>query len=627
LLLGVGSERPVAAADDIIELDPVVVSASYAPTALSDTASSVTVVGRPEIERQRWRSVVELLRGVPGLHIDLPGGRGGVSSVYLRGGDPNFTVVMVDGIVMNDPTNSRGGSFDFSTLDIESIERVEIVRGAGSAVHGSDALAGVINIVTRPGTTTPERTLHAEVGARGEVAASATAAGPAAVGTYAITAAYVDDGAPVDGSELRNWTLTGRAGLDLDEETWLEAVARYAVSDRRSFPEDSGGPEFAVLRETDSREESELMLGVELGREVSEAFDYRLRASYVRRGADLVSPGVAPGRRDPVGIPASSSEDRFDRLDARFIGDAEMRRETLWMTLGIDARSESGTSESTIRLGEVPIAGRFSVSRTSYAPFAELRWSPIPGAMLTGSARLDVPDDFDAELSTRLALRYEAMGAGTVVRASYGEGFKLPSFFALGHPLVGNPRLRPEASDGADLGVEQALFGDRASIGATVFSGRFFDLVDLEEGPPPRLVNRAKVIARGIEIAADVAAREDLTLAARMTYTDTDIVGVDEELRNRPRWRAGATLAWRPRPALDATLGLLYVGTLLDSSIPTGDRELDPYLRLDASARWSPRPNFQLSIAIDNLLDAEYEEVLGFPAPGVAARLRLRVGY
>ena len=136
--------------EQAVELEPVVVTATVAPTPLGRTTAPVTVISHEQIAAQQATSVTELLRQVPGVHIDQAGARGGISSVYVRGSDPNFTVVLIDGVKVNDPTNSRGGSFDFSTLSTDNIERIEIVRGPLSAVYGSDALGGVIDIITRP---------------------------------------------------------------------------------------------------------------------------------------------------------------------------------------------------------------------------------------------------------------------------------------------------------------------------------------------------------------------------------------------------------------------------------------------------------------------------------------------
>ncbi|MEZ4546331.1 MAG: TonB-dependent receptor plug domain-containing protein [Thermodesulfobacteriota bacterium] len=132
-------------------LEPVVVTGTLNPASLSQTPASVTVITREQIEERNPSSVAEILQQVPGLYVDQPASRGGVTSVYIRGGDPNFTLVLIDGVKVNDPTNNRGGSFDFSTLSPDNIERIEIVRDPMSSLYGSDALSGVINIVTKKG--------------------------------------------------------------------------------------------------------------------------------------------------------------------------------------------------------------------------------------------------------------------------------------------------------------------------------------------------------------------------------------------------------------------------------------------------------------------------------------------
>jgi outer membrane cobalamin receptor len=139
-----------ASTEKALELEPVVVTATVAPTPLGQTTAPVTIISREQIAVQQATGVTDLLRQVPGVHIDQAGARGGISSVYVRGSDPNFTVVLIDGVKVNDPTNSRGGSFDFSTLSTDNIERIEIVRSPLSAVYGSDALGGVINIRVVP---------------------------------------------------------------------------------------------------------------------------------------------------------------------------------------------------------------------------------------------------------------------------------------------------------------------------------------------------------------------------------------------------------------------------------------------------------------------------------------------
>jgi outer membrane cobalamin receptor len=152
------------------------------------------------------------------------------------------------------------------------------------------------------------------------------------------------------------------------------------------------------------------------------------------------------------------------------------------------------------------------------------------------------------------------------------------------------------------------------------FSNTFKNAVDLQEGPPPLLVNRSKITGEGIETDVSFQARPDLYLSSHLTYVDTDIEGTGEELRNRPKWRGGFTALWRPFSSLVVNVETLYVGRSLDSSIPTGDRYLDAYTRANLAMTWSVSPKWRYSLAVDNLFNTDYEEAIGFPAPGISLR-------
>jgi len=164
-------------------LPPVIVSASRIPSPPGETVTSTTVIGKAEIEAKQPVSLTELLRNVPGVHIDQNGGRGGVASIYTRGADPNFTLLLVDGIQMNDPLNSRGGSFNLSNLDVAGIERIEIVRGPLASVYGSAAIGGVINIITRRGGSEPQGSVELSGGRFGYGRTALTSSGAKAYST------------------------------------------------------------------------------------------------------------------------------------------------------------------------------------------------------------------------------------------------------------------------------------------------------------------------------------------------------------------------------------------------------------------------------------------------------------
>lgn len=609
-----------------LTLDPIVVSATRIATPLLEMPLSATVITREEIEARRPASTVDLLRQIPGLHIDQSGGPGSMSSVYIRGSDPNFTLILIDGVKVNDPTNSRGGSFDFSSLDPGSIERIEVIRGPLSAIYGSDAMGGAINIVTRRGTAEPAFAVEGEAGRYAYYRAGLEARGPLGPGNFAVTAAYVDNGDPVEGGSFIGTSVNASVHLPPSETTWLRLAARFADTHSEAFPDDSGGPEFAVRRDLDDRDGQEVTATVAFGHRIVPEWEYNLAVGYYDRREDFSSPGVAPGIRDPFGIPPNASDTTFRRTS--LVGNTLVTvTEGVQVTVGLQAEFESGSSDGALFPGGTPVPTRFSLDRAVYAPFLEALYASPFGLTVHGGLRIDYPDDFDHEVSPWVGALYRIATTGTSIKANWGHGFRLPSFFALGNPIVGNPDLKPETSESVDVGVAQDLWNGRATLGATLFHSRFFDLIDLDEGPPPRLVNRSEVTARGIELGLDIRPTDTLNITTHLTFTDTNIRGTDEELRNRPRWRGGLQARWRPATKVLLSLGILYVGEVQDSSIPTGDRTLGDYVRVDVAATWRPHPNWRLSLAVDNLFDADYEEAVGFPAPGITRRITAQFSF
>jgi outer membrane receptor protein involved in Fe transport len=328
--------------------------------------------------------------------------------------------------------------------------------------------------------------------------------------------------------------------------------------------------------------------------------------------------------RDPFGIPASVTDNLFRRYEVTMRHLFSVAR-GVQFSVGAQGQFEHGRSNGS--LVGIPDPLNFRLSRDIWAPFFEVQLSPLAGLLVQGGVRLDLPEGFDPEVSPRVGVAYTVAVTQTTLRVNWGEGFKLPSFFSLAHPIVGNPNLVPETSQSIDVGVSQALWGRRVSLGVAYFFSEFTNLVDFDEGPPPMLVNRSRVTAEGVEASLQVQPWPVLSLIAHLTYVHTDIKGTAEELRNRPEWRGGLSVSWRPLSGLEVNLHTLVVGQVLDSSIPTGDRELDPYARVDLVATWAVTRHWQLFLAVDNLFNADYEEVIGFPAPEINPRGGVRARF
>ncbi len=397
-------------------------------------------------------------------------------------------------------------------------------------------------------------------------------------------------------------------------------MSRYNSSASASFPDDSGGEMFAVRRDAEDRDADELSVGLEFGGQIGRRWDYTIKASYYDRDEAVSSPGVAPGSRDPFGIPPNSSDSRFERTHLAATGNISLTR-ALTLSLGVDAQREEGRSDSELVIAGFPVAGHFELDRKTHASFMEAKISPNDAVTLHVGLRVDNPEDFRSETSPRLGMAYRIASSQTTLRANWGKGFKLPSFFALGNAIVGNSSLQPETSESFDVNVTQKIWNDQSHIGVTFFDSRYFDLVDLDEGPPPQLVNRSEVSAKGVELFAESRPVVSLWLNGHVTYTKTDIKDSDQPLRNRPKWRGGLSARWQPKSNAIYHIGVSYVGDVEDSSIPTGARTLESYVAVDAAVTWSQSEDWSIAFAVDNLFDADYEEAVGFPAPGVTPRI------
>ena len=605
----------------------IIVTGSRVATTPENIAANVTVLERDEFDVEKPAQLADVLQRVAGVHVDQVGGRGGTGSVYVRGADPNYTLVLVDGVRVNDPTNARGGSFDLSALDMADVERVEIARGPYSAVYGGDALAGVINIITR---RAPSARGHASLDAMGGAydthEVSLNAGGPAAAGNWNVGFSDAREGELVRGNEYASQRLSGGIDTAFGTATSVSASARYSETEREGFPDDSGGYEFAEIRDVERRKAEEGVFGVGLNVRAGAA-TFALTLGYFDRNDHIDSPGIAPGIRDPFGVPPSIVDTNLERFTATFTGTQKLS-DLVTLAYGAEWQREEGASDGSLDFGGgFVLPTSFALTRTSWAPFAEVRLDSTFGLSTQAGVRIDYPDGYSSVTSPRLRVAYEFADSGFTVAGAWGKAFKLPSLYALGHPLVGNPDLVPERGESSELELSQALLEGAARWSVTFFDGEFRNAIDFDSGPPPMLVNRNRVDTSGFELAGQLDVGEQWRLDASVTNAKSEIASTGGQLRNRPEWRAGFGAHWAPSAALKFSAAATYVGESFDSSIATGDVDLPAYTRVDVSAVWQISPRLQTYLVVDNLTDQQYEQFVGFEVRGIAPRLGVKLSF
>ena len=580
-----------------------------------NAGSNAGVLDAATIQARDPGSVADLLRDLPGVFVQQSGGRGSVVSLITRGAKPNFTLVLLDGVKANDPTNTRGGSYDFSTLDLNDIQRVELVRGPASAIYGSDAVGGVINIITRHGGDTPEAALTADGGSFGYARVAGHVSGPIGGATGNVGLSYNDNGMPVDGSTLKGTNLDGALTLPEFADTTISLNGRYGGSIATSFPDSSGGPRLALLRSLDHRDIEEGVFGASARRDLTTWWNAGLDYGFYDRGSTGTSPGVAPSQQTPTGIPANGDDARFTRNEVTFTN-----RVTpfagLDAAIGMDMQAEHGVDDGYLQFGPSKLPTHFALDRTMWSGFAEARYT-IADLTLSGSGRYDSVGPAD-HFSPQARADYVLPGWGTRFQLLWGKAYKLPSFYALGNPIVGDPNLKPEEAENFEGGVTQKLW-DLGSWKFEAYSTNYRNLIDFQPGAVPKLVNLSSVHVRGLETSLDIV-WGSLTATPRLSYTHARNQLTGAALRDVPSWLAGATLQWRPSPDWDVSFDLNHVGSLLDNSVPTGDVTLPGHVRADLAAHYKLLPNLALQLGVDNVFNAQYEDVVGFPAPGAIVR-------
>lgn len=585
-------------------------------------AAQTTVLDADDMRLINSASSVDLLRNSVGIDVVQPGGPGGVTELFIRGAESNFTVVTVDGVRMNDTTHSRGGGFDLSTLNPDEIERVEILRGPLSAIYGSDALAGAINIKTRDPRASAPFVGRVEGGNDGFLRAytgvtfpvSAQANGPVA----SVSASYLDAGEPVPHSTAKTRTFAAKLDWLRSEDRKIDYSVRKVNRQRSGYPSASGGYEYAVSDELETAEADDLTAAAHWQERFSEALLMDVRLTHFNRSENVDSPAVDGGVLGaPIPAAQSESELRRNKFEGFAVWQAAKASSApLKIVLGASIETEHGENTTVYDYG-FPLEGAFDLSRDTHAVFTELNYHKADGLDVFASARWDKTENVEGELSSKLALRYP-LAESTFIGFSWGEAFKLPSFYAVADSLVGNPDLLPESSDTMELLFEQFLLNSKLKLTGTVFDSSYTNLIDFDFATF-KMVNVASVDVTGAEAEALYRIKPNIELGIHTTYTDYH-VEEGEPLDGRPNWRGGLFGEWHTGD-WSSRLHWSMSGKRTSTSTATGRVELDAYHRLDLAIGKRMSDKLTLSLNVDNLFDETYYDEVGFPSAGVGARL------
>jgi vitamin B12 transporter len=608
----------------------VIVSATRTLNTISDAGgSSVTVITAEEIRDSGQQSLEEVIRGVAGIDVVSTGGYGTNATVFMRGADSQNTLMLIDGIPANDPS-STNRTPNLSNLMVDDIERIEIVRGPVSVLYGSNAMAGVINIITRKGTDTPEGYAGSEGGSYGTWKIYGGARGKQGRLRYSLNAARLktegfsvaDDrnsriphaGNTDEEDGYINTSLSANISYLFSKQVELEAVVRYA--DASVDLDDYLWAGYAGDREDadpTGRKDNHTDTGQLTGRFALNVDTSPLKSTFYYHFYDQ--------KRDLYDNERSKTNVFSGSLDeVGWQGDLALNGEHT-LTAGLNYLSERADNEG---FGSWP--SRLDVRTDMYSAFVQEQMR-YRGLKLVAALRYDDHETFGGKTTWRIAP--SCMVGATTFKASYGTGFRAPSLYEL-YSSYGNRELDPETSSGWDAGIEHR-FTDRFRAGATYFSTRYEDRIDFDMARFIYMQTEGKTDSRGIESFVEWTPAEPFFVAASYTWTDaSDPEG--NPLARRPGHKAAVSGTWKVNGDARISTALQWVGERQETAFasdaignPVG--KLDSYVLVNLSGSYRLTEQVELYGRIDNLFDEFYEEAWSYATPGRSAYAGVKLTF
>jgi vitamin B12 transporter len=650
-----------------VELEEVVVTATRTEVPVGELGISATVITADEIERRQAKDVLTLLRDVAGINVVQQGSRGGPASLFSRGGESNFTLVLIDGV----QANEAGGFFDFSTLTTDNIERIEIIRGPQSALYGSDAMGGVVHIITRKGKDNPSVSFSTAHGAHSENGhyigeQNINVSGENKWLGYSFAYGRVDDNGILNvNNNFWNNTVSGRVDFYPIEDIWdVTLTVRYEDA-RSEFPTENGGDRpdsvFPGLDPDQNREDRDLAVSLGTRFDVFPWWENVLHVGFHQQEGVFNDPPNPESAFD--GPPGSYSETEENRFTFDYHTNLRFPQEGSFhsiLTLGYEYEMETFDldSLSTFRYGSLPFAVSISTNqsdenRTNNAFYAQEQLTLFDRLHLTGGIRVDDNSEFGTEVTPRGSIAFEIKETGTKLRGAIGTGIKEPTFIENfgGFGTVGNPNLDPEKSFSWEVGLDQDLWDRKVQLGVTYFQNEYEDLIAFISSPwppppvlPPNYFNVQEAKSWGVEFSVQAKPGYGFTLGANYTYLETEVTDAGnlvnlyfaegKELLRRPTHTASFFVDWLWK-AFNLHVNGTYVGKRDDSlflvapgpfytftnlRVENGD-----YFILDLAASYTFNIDFLLLKDIkifvkgQNIFDESYEESLGYSSPGFSA--------
>jgi vitamin B12 transporter len=604
--------------EGLYRLSDVVISATKTQTSSLELASSITVIDSAEIANRNSGSVFELLKNEYGISFTQQGGAGSLSNIYIRGGNSSHTLVLLDGIEINLPSDPSN-VYDFANLTTDNIERIEILRGPQSTLYGSNSLAGVINIITRKGIGSPNFSINAEGGSYKTYKSTLGMNGNVEKFNYSVTLGRSESEGFSAASEkygntekdgYRKDNISARFGYDFGDEAGINLFINYlnSTADYDQMGGVFGDDPTYVFDQEEFSFHGEGKLNLFEGK-----WKPKFGISHFRN--------IRKYSFDFSEFNAASSHSSYDGQKIKIDWQNNLYLiDNHQITLGLDYEKNTTISEyhytSDFYLESIFPKKESDISGI----FLQDQFKIGQNFFGTAGFRLDVHDKFGSAFTFRIAPAFIIWTTGTKIKATLGTGFNAPSLFYLYDPAYGNPNLNPEKSLGFDAGIEQYFWQESVLLGLTYFQNDYKDLFGFDNNF--KTINVKKAKTKGIEVYANSRLSNVLDIKMNYTYTDAkdksdNVPNTDKKLLRRPEHKAALFVSYSPIYRTNINAELIYVGKREDMNFSLYERvELKSYLITNLAAHYDITNFLRLNIHIENLFDTKYEEVYGYATPG-----------
>jgi len=599
----------------------VVVTANAEPLENSRTAAPVDEITREQISQRQSVTLPDLLYTQPGISVARTGPIGGLATIFLDGGNSNYTKVLVDGVSVNDP----GGFVSFSNLTLDNVDKVEVVHGAESALYGSDAMSGVIQLFTHQGTTrTPSFDLFAEGGSFSSARGGAQVSGLLGAFDYSASGSYFQTDGQGQNDAFLNRSFSGNFGYKFSDSNRV----RLTVRSNSSFAGTPGPTLQGPSNPAASDALHILAAGLNWDFHTGSHWEHQLMATETR---------ILDVSADP---PFSPFVDQLNRAGFQ-------EQSTFYYRQGLVAAGYSNEVENGF-------PGTLHAHRDNQAGFLDARYQPHRRVTLNAGVRVEANGSFGTRVVPRagavLALRYgRGFWGDTRLRTSYGQGIKEPGLeqsFATDSCDPGNPSLRPERSRTYYAGFEQLLDSDKLRLSADYFTNRFRDIISFAPGSVTpgcpfgtgNFFNTDLARARGVNFSMESRPFRWLAIRGNYSYDDTRVLKSANPFAD-PALEPGNPLLRRPLSsgALIVNVGWrrmnwnfsgYFTGRRNDSNFADPTQFENPgYARFDLATSYLIARGISFIGRVTNLFDKQYQDVLGFPALGRDFRLGLNYRF